>query len=201
MKLIFATNNPHKLEEMRTAIGSQTVIISLEEAGIRQEIPEPFDTLKDNAQVKAETICRVSGGENCFSEDTGLEVDALGGEPGVHSARYAGEPVSPSANISKLLQALGDSTDRRARFVTVICLILQGETYFFEGRCEGQILEAPTGASGFGYDPVFIPDGATKSFAQMDKEEKNKYSHRRKAGDQLINFLQTQTESAVHAQN
>ena len=191
MKLIFASNNAHKLRELRSAVGSKVEIISLEEAGIQKEIPEPFDTLKENARIKAQTIRQLSGGENCFSEDTGLEVDALGGEPGVHSARYAGEPVSSENNIRKLLRALADSTNRRARFITVICLILEDREYFFEGRCEGQILRSPAGTDGFGYDPVFLPDGSFKSFAEMNAEEKNKFSHRRKAADQLIAFLKT----------
>ena len=201
MKLIFATNNTHKLEELRSAIGSKVEIISLGDAGIQKEIPEPYDTLKENAQVKAQTIHRLTGGENCFSEDTGLEVDALGSEPGVHSARYAGEPVSYANNTRKLLRALADSPNRRARFVTVICLILHGQEYFFEGRCEGQILRSPAGDGGFGYDPVFLPDGSHKSFAEMNPEEKNLFSHRRKAGDLLISFLKTQTDSPAHVQN
>ena len=191
MKLIFASNNAYKLQELRLAIGSKMEIISLAEAGIQKEIPEPFDTLKENAGIKAQTIHQLSGGENCFSEDTGLEVDALGGEPGVHSARYAGEPVSSENNIRKLLRAMADSTNRRARFITMICLILEGREYFFEGRCEGQILRSPAGKDGFGYDPVFLPDGSHKSFAEMNTEEKNKFSHRRKAADLLIAFLKT----------
>lgn len=191
MKLIFASNNAYKLQELRSAIGSKMEIISLSEAGIQKEIPEPFDTLKENAGIKAQTIHQLSAGENCFSEDTGLEVDALGGEPGVHSARYAGEPVSSENNIRKLLRALADSTNRRARFITVICLILDGREYFFEGRCEGQILRSPAGKAGFGYDSVFLPDGSHKSFAEMNTEEKNKFSHRRKAADLLIAFLKT----------
>jgi XTP/dITP diphosphohydrolase len=201
LRLIFATNNLHKLDEIRLAVGSRMEIISLANAGIFQEIPEPYDTLKDNARIKAETIHRLTGGANCFSEDTGLEVDALGGEPGVHSARYAGEPVSFYNNNRKLLRALADASNRRARFITVICLILHGEVYFFEGRCEGQILRTPAGDSGFGYDPVFSPDGTTRSFAEMDPEEKNRYSHRRKAADQLIIFLRTQTDPPANAQN
>lgn len=189
VKLIFATNNKHKLEEFQLAIGNQVEIISLAEAGIEKDIPEPYETLKENAYEKAQTIHQLSGGENCFSEDTGLEVDALGGEPGVHSARYAGEPVSYSNNTRKLIRALADSSNRRARFITVICLILNGNEFFFEGRCEGQILRTPSGISGFGYDPVFLPDGSTKSFAEMKPEEKNLFSHRRKAGDLLIAFL------------
>ncbi len=191
MKLIFASNNAYKLQEFRLAVGSKMEIISLAEAGIQKEIPEPFDTLKENAKVKAQTIHQLSGGENCFSEDTGLEVDALGGEPGVRSARYAGEPVSSENNIRKLLRAMADSTNRRARFITIICLILEGREYFFEGRCDGQILRSPAGSEGFGYDPVFLPDGSHKSFAEMNSEEKNKFSHRRKAADLLIAYLKT----------
>lgn len=189
MKLIFASNNAHKLEEFRSALGSALEIVSLAAAGIQKEIPEPFDTLRENAQVKAQTIYQLSGGTDCFSEDTGLEVDALGGEPGVHSARYAGEPVSPANNIRKLLRAMADSPNRQARFITIICLIFKGQEYFFEGRCEGQILRSITGNDGFGYDPVFSPDGSSKSFAEMNLEEKNIFSHRRKAGDLLIAFL------------
>jgi XTP/dITP diphosphohydrolase len=201
VKLIFASNNRHKLEELRTAIGSEVEIISMTEAGIQTEIQEPFDTLKDNARVKAQTVHQLSDGANCFSEDTGLEVDSLGGEPGVYSARYAGEPVSYVNNNRKLLRALADSTNRRAHFIAIICLILDGREYFFEGRCEGQILRSPQGEGGFGYDPVFLPDGSAKSLAEMDPEEKNYFSHRRKAGDLLIAFLKTQTDSATHAQN
>ena len=193
VKLIFATHNPHKVDEIRFATGSEIEIISLTEAGITQEIPEPFNTLKENAQVKAQTIHALSGGGNCFSEDTGLEVDALGGEPGVHSARYAGEPVSYSNNTRKLLHALADSTNRRARFITVICLMLEGKEYFFEGRCEGRILRTVSGENGFGYDPVFMPEGSTISFAEMDTAEKNAFSHRRKASDLLITFLKNQS--------
>jgi XTP/dITP diphosphohydrolase len=200
VKLIFASNNANKLRELRSAIGSKLEVISLKDAGIDQEIPEPHNTLKENARVKAQTIYKMTGGENCFSEDSGLEVDALGGEPGVHSARYAGEPVSAANNIRKLLRALADSSNRRARFITVICLILQNKEYFFEGRCEGQVLRSPAGNGGFGYDPVFQPDGSDKSFAEMSEEEKNIFSHRRKAGDLLIAFLRTQTES-THGQN
>lgn len=201
MKLIFASNNDHKLQELRRAIGSNLEIISLKQAGIDQEIPEPYHTLRENAQVKARTIHRLTDGENCFSEDTGLESDALGGEPGVHSARYAGDPPVPANNIRKLLGALVNSTNRRARFITIICLILQGQEYFFEGRCEGQILRAVTGKGGFGYDPVFQPDGSDKSFAEMNEEEKNLFSHRRKASDLMIAFLRTQMEPTTYGQN
>jgi XTP/dITP diphosphohydrolase len=201
VKLIFASNNAHKLEEFRSAVGPRPEIISLREAGIQQEIPEPFETLKENARVKAQTIHQLTGGENCFSEDSGLEVDALGGDPGVHSARYAGEPVSAEANIRKLLRALTDSANRRAQFITLICLIFHNREYFFEGRCEGQILRSPSGQGGFGYDPVFLPDGSDKSFAEMNTDEKNVFSHRRKAADLLIAFLNTQTDPSTHVQN
>jgi XTP/dITP diphosphohydrolase len=200
VKLIFASNNPHKLQELRSAIGSKLEMISLNDAGIFQDLPEPFPTLKENARSKARAVSQLTGGENCFSEDTGLEVDALGGEPGVHSARYAGAPPNPANNVKKLLRAMADASNRRARFTTVICLILFGKEHFFEGRCEGQLLRSPSGNSGFGYDPVFRPDGSDKSFAEMNDEEKNQFSHRRKAGDLLIAFLKTQTES-THGQN
>ena len=200
VKLIFASNNQHKLQELRSAIGSNLEIKSLREAGISQELPEPFDTLKENARSKAQIVSRLTSGGNCFSEDTGLEVDALGGEPGVHSARYAGEPANPANNLRKLLRAMADASNRRARFVTIICLVIHGEEYFFEGRCEGQLLRSPAGNGGFGYDPVFSPDGSDKSFAEMTEDEKNLFSHRRKAGDLLIAFLKTQTEF-IHGQS
>jgi XTP/dITP diphosphohydrolase len=201
VKLIFASNNAHKLREFRSAVGPHLEIISLKDGGIDQDIPEPYNTLKENAQIKARTIHRMTGGENCFGEDTGLETDALGGEPGVHSARYAGDPPVPANNIRKLLRALADSSNRRARFITVICLILRGQEYFFEGRCEGQVLRSVTGNQGFGYDPVFRPDGSDKSFAEMNQEEKNLFSHRRKASDLMIAFLKTQIETTNHGQN
>lgn len=200
MRLIFATNNPHKLEEFRVAIGSKIEIISLAAAGIEKEIPEPFETLRENAQVKARTIHKISG-ENCFSEDTGLQVDALNGKPGVHSARYAGEPISYANNTKKILRAMAQASNRSARFITVICLILDGREYYFEGRCEGKILYTECGEAGFGYDPVFQPEGAQRSFAEMSPEEKNRFSHRRKAADLLINFLKNQTDFFPHAQN
>jgi XTP/dITP diphosphohydrolase len=192
VRLIFATNNLHKLEEIRLAIGSEVEIISLADSGIQKDIPEPFQTLKENAQVKAQTIHQLSNGENCFSEDTGLEVDYLGGEPGVQSARYAGEPVSFENNIRKLLRAMTDAENRHARFITVICLILNNREHFFEGRCEGRILRSAMGTAGFGYDAVFMPEGSGKSFAEMTPQEKNVFSHRRKAGDQLVAFLKKQ---------
>jgi XTP/dITP diphosphohydrolase len=194
MRIIFATNNAHKVEEIQSAIGSSLQVVSLRQAGIDIDIPEPHDTLEANATEKSSTIHRLTG-DSCFSEDTGLEVLALNGEPGVKSARYAGDGRSSQNNIEKLLHNLGDNPDRRARFRTVISLIWQNKEYQFEGICNGHILHQPAGDSGFGYDPVFVPEGETRSFAQMSLEEKNRYSHRRKAADQLVAFLQKQSEN------
>ena len=188
MQLIFATNNLHKVQEIRLAIPSSFTVIPLREAGIEKDIPEPFDTLEENAREKARTIYQLTG-SSCFSEDTGLEVYALGNEPGVHSARYAGPNRSAADNLSLLLERLQGIKERKARFRTVICLILEGKEEFFEGICEGHITESPRGEAGFGYDPVFIPDGSEKTFAEMRPEEKNIFSHRKKAADMLVTFL------------
>jgi XTP/dITP diphosphohydrolase len=188
MRIIFATNNKNKAEEVKTLLPPSISIITLQEAGINIDIPEPYDTLEENATRKARTIQSLTGG-NCFSEDTGLEVDALNGEPGVKSARYAGDGKSSQQNMEKLLSKLDGQTNRRARFRTVICLILNQEEYHFEGICEGQIENSPRGGAGFGYDPVFVPDGATKTFAEMEMAEKNKFSHRKKAVAKLVEFL------------
>jgi len=189
--IVFATNNQHKVTEIQSAIGDKLEIISLKAAGIDIDIPEPHDTLEANATEKSTTIHNLTGG-NVFSEDTGLEVYALNGEPGVLSARYAGEDKSFEKNIAKVLKNLGDNPDRRARFRTVISLIYNNAEHLFEGISEGQILKTPDGAEGFGYDPIFVPDGETRSFAQMTLEEKNRYSHRRIAADKLVAFLQKQ---------
>jgi XTP/dITP diphosphohydrolase len=194
-RIVFATNNDHKVKEIKFAVGASLEVVSLHEAGIAIDIPEPWDTLEANAKEKSSTIHRLTG-ENCFSEDTGLEVYALNGEPGVHSARYAGEQQSFAANIQKLLDRLGAADDRRARFRTVISLIWQGGEYLFDGICEGHILTNPVGEDGFGYDPIFVPEGDTRSFAQMSSQEKNHYSHRRKAADQLVAFLRKATTLA-----
>jgi XTP/dITP diphosphohydrolase len=187
--LVFATNNQHKVNEINAAAGSQIHIITLQEAGIEIDIPEPFDTLRENALQKATVIKNITG-KNCFAEDTGLFVDALNGEPGVKSARYAGEPTNALANIQKLLAALGDNENRSARFVTIIALLLGDETHIFEGVCEGHISSEPAGTGGFGYDPVFVPLGSQRCFGQMALEEKELYSHRKKAVNQLLQFLQ-----------
>jgi XTP/dITP diphosphohydrolase len=188
MKIVFATNNQHKVKEIRSALPEDISIITLREAGIDVDIPEPHETLEENAAEKARTIFRLTG-LDCFSEDTGLEVTALDNAPGVHSARYAGDEKSFDRNTEKLLANLEGKTDRSARFRTVICLILQGKEHYFEGRCEGRIAGEPGGSQGFGYDPVFIPEGSDKTFAQMDMTEKNRFSHRKKATDMLVVFL------------
>jgi XTP/dITP diphosphohydrolase len=187
--IIFATNNQHKVDEIRVVMGDQFNIITLKEAGIDIDIPEPHDTLEANAIEKATTIFNLSK-TNVFSEDTGLEVKALNGEPGVKSARYSGEEKNFQSNIDKLLHNLEQHEDKTARFRTVICLIWNNEQYLFEGICEGNIIPDQRGEKGFGYDPVFIPSGSDKTFAEMSMDEKNVYSHRRKATDKLIRFLQ-----------
>lgn len=188
MKLIFATNNQHKVDEIMAVLPDSFSVLSLKQAGIDIDIPEPHETLQDNAAEKATTIFRLTHAD-CFSEDTGLEVYALNNEPGVKSARYAGEGKSFDRNIEKLLLNLKNSKDRSARFRTVICLILKGNEYYFEGTCEGRIIEERRGGQGFGYDPVFIPEGADKTFAEMSLEEKNSFSHRGRAVAQLVTFL------------
>jgi XTP/dITP diphosphohydrolase len=188
MRLIFATNNTHKTDEIRALLPNDFSVITLKEAGIVGDIPEPHDTLQDNAAEKARTVYALTH-NNCFSDDTGLEVYALNNEPGVHSARYAGEGRSFEQNIDKLLQKMETVQDRSARFRAVICLILHGEEHYFEGICKGKILTERKGKEGFGYDPVFVPEGSDKSFAEMSMEEKNTYSHRGKAVAALVAFL------------
>ena len=188
MKIIFASNNQHKVDEIRSALPEGFLIVSLAEAGIDIDIPEPHDTLQDNAAEKAKTIYQLLK-TNCFSEDTGLEVYALNNEPGVLSARYAGEEKSFEKNIDKLLTKLENFGNRKARFRTVICLILDGEQYYFEGVCEGEITNERRGTKGFGYDSVFKPLNSDKTFAEMSIAEKNLFSHRKKAIDKLVAFL------------
>ena len=186
--IIFATNNEHKIKEIQSLVGSDFTIITLEQAGINIDIPEPHDTLQENAYEKAITIENITK-QNCFSEDTGLEIEALNGEPGVKSARYAGGDRNFQANIDKVLEKLNGITNRKAQFRTVICLLWNKEVFYFEGICKGRIAETMHGGEGFGYDPIFIPEGASKSFAEMTMEEKNKFSHRQKAVTQLFRFL------------
>jgi XTP/dITP diphosphohydrolase len=189
MKLIFATNNQHKADEIRYVTGEKFEILTLKEAGIDIDIPEPHETPEANASEKSKTIYRLTG-INCFSEDTGLEVEALNGEPGVKSARYAGENKSFEKNIEKLLDKLQSFNNRKARFRTVISLILEGREFLFEGVCQGSILLSSKGSGGFGYDPVFVPEGESRTFAEMGIEEKTRFSHRRIATDKLVAFLQ-----------
>lgn len=188
MELIFATNNQHKVDEINDVLPSHIRSVSLKEAGIDVDIPEPHDTLEDNAREKARTIRQLTA-KDCFSEDTGLEVDALGGDPGVQSARYAGDERSFDRNIDKLLANLAGQANRSAQFRTVICLLLNGEEHLFEGICRGRIIEDRKGSQGFGYDPVFIPEGGEKTFAEMSLQEKSAFSHRKKAVDKLVAFL------------
>ncbi|MEI6265015.1 MAG: RdgB/HAM1 family non-canonical purine NTP pyrophosphatase [Sphingobacteriia bacterium] len=188
--LIFATNNINKVKEIKSVVGDSINIISLAEAGIDIDIPEPHDTLMANASEKSSVIHQLTG-QNCFSEDTGLEVAELNGEPGVKSARYAGDGRNFQDNIDLLLQKLSGKPNRSAQFRTVISLIWNQKEYFFEGTCKGKITEIQNGLEGFGYDPVFIPEGSTKTFAEMSMEEKNSFSHRKKAVAQLISFLKT----------
>jgi XTP/dITP diphosphohydrolase len=188
LKLIFATNNQHKADEIRSMLIDTFELITLQEAGINIEIPEPYDTLEENASGKSATIFQMTG-INCFSEDTGLEVAALNGDPGVKSARYAGEDRSFDKNIEKVLVNLADNPDRSARFRTIISLILDGKETLFEGICEGTIINERRGGQGFGYDPVFVPAGSSKTFAEMTMKEKTQYSHRAKATEKLVAFL------------
>jgi XTP/dITP diphosphohydrolase len=188
MELIIATNNQHKVEEIRAALPEGFSILSLKEAGIDIEIEEPHSTLQENALEKALTINQLTK-KNCFGEDTGLEVYSLDNEPGVRSARYAGETAGFEKNIDKLLLKLAGNQNRKARFRTVICLVLHGKEYYFEGICEGKILRERKGNGGFGYDAVFQPDTSSKSFAEMDMQEKNLFSHRAKALAGLVAFL------------
>jgi XTP/dITP diphosphohydrolase len=188
--LIFATNNRNKVAEIQSLVGPNFEIIPLKEAGIEIDIPEPHDQLEANALEKAMTIFNLTN-QACFSEDTGLEIAALGGAPGVKSARYAGENSNPQANIDLVLNKMKGVENRTAQIRTVICLIWENQTYYFEGICKGQILNNMQGENGFGYDPIFMPDGASKSFANMTMAEKNQFSHRKKAVAQLFEFLGT----------
>lgn len=175
-EIVFATNNQHKLSEMRAIIGDRFTVRSLAEIGCHEDIPETADTLEGNALMKARYV-KEKYGYDCFADDTGLMVDALGGAPGVYSARYAGPGHDSVANTRLLLKNLEGTTDRSARFVTVIALIMGGETLTFEGAVEGEILPVPDGDGGFGYDPVFKPRESAVSFARMSAEDKNSISH------------------------
>lgn len=190
-KLIFATQNLHKLEEIRFAVGNSFSILSLRELNFFDEIPETGDTLIENANQKANFIYEKFK-IDCFADDTGLEIDSLGGEPGVYSARYAGEGKSFTDNMNKVLEKLQNHSNRKARFKTVISLILNGKQHLFEGSVEGVIIENKKGVEGFGYDPIFKPDGYLQTFAEMSLDEKNKISHRANATKKLVEFLRNQ---------
>lgn len=190
MELVFATNNAHKLEEVRQILGDRFTVHSLKEIGCTEDIPETGDTFQDNALQKARYV-KEHYGYDCFADDTGLEVKALGGAPGVHSARYAGDHDS-EANMTKLLRELEKKPDRSAQFRTVVALILNGQEVLFEGIVTGKIAtERHYGQSGFGYDPLFIPDGFTETFSQMSPESKNQVSHRGRAVRKLADYLKT----------
>lgn len=188
MKIIFATNNAHKLSEVQAVLGEGFTLVTPRQCGITEEIPEEQETLEGNASQKARYIHDRTG-ENCFADDTGLEVAALGGAPGVHSARYATDGHDFAANNRLLLRNLKGKSDRRARFRTVISLILNGEEHLFEGVVEGHIIDHEAGHEGFGYDPLFIPDGCERTFAEMSPEEKNAVSHRGRAVRKLAEYL------------
>ena len=188
MKICFATNNSKKIEEVTAALDTDLEIVSLQEIGCLEELPETGNTLQDNAFQKARYV-KENYGVDCFADDTGLEVLALDGAPGVYSGRFAGEPRSDDRNISLLLEKMEGKDNRKARFRTVIALILDGEEFSFEGTAEGEILNKKVGAGGFGYDPVFRPIGFDRTFAELTMGEKNEISHRGKAVRALISFL------------
>ena len=190
-KIVFATGNPNKLKEINSAIISFE-IVGLKDLGITEEIPETGDTLEKNALQKAKYVYDKTG-LNCFSDDTGLEIESLDYRPGVYSAMYAGPSCNPESNMQKVLQELGNTRNRKAQFKTVIALILNGKEYFFEGLVSGLILKEKTGGGGFGYDPIFKPEGYKETFAQMSIGLKNKISHRGKAVKKLVSFLNQET--------
>ena len=194
-KLVFATNNPHKLEEIRAILGSKLEILSLADIGCDADIPETAETLEGNALIKAHYVYD-NDKLDCFADDTGLEVDALHGLPGVHTARYAyPDRHDPEANMIKLLEALRENNDRNARFRTVIALIEKGKEHLFEGVVEGVIAREKSGTQGFGYDPVFIPEGNSKTFAELGEDIKNTISHRARAVQKLAEYLASRHES------
>lgn len=189
-EIVFATNNKNKLAEMRQIMDGLYRVLSLEELGCHEDIVEDADTIQGNAKIKADFITNKYH-VNCFADDTGLEVEALNGAPGVYSARYAGEHCTYQDNVNKMLNAMKGCENRKAAFRTVIALNLNGETYYFEGRCEGQITKEQRGSEGFGYDPIFQPDGYEQTFAELGSEVKNSISHRGRATRKLIEFLKT----------
>ena len=190
-QIVFATNNKNKLRELREIMNGFYEILSLDDIGCHEEIVEDADTIEGNAKIKADFVTN-NYHVDCFADDTGLEVEALGGAPGVYSARYAGEHCSYQDNVNKMLNAMKGKTNRKAAFRTAIALNLDGKSYCFEGRCDGWITEEQHGTDGFGYDPIFQPDGFDQTFAEMSHEAKNAISHRGRATQRLIEFLKTQ---------
>jgi XTP/dITP diphosphohydrolase len=188
--LVFATNNPHKAKEVEQILGGQYQVKTLKDIGCLEDIEETADTLEGNAIIKAQYV-KNNYGFDCFSEDTGLFVNALDGDPGVHTARYAGEARNADDNINLLLKNLADKTDRSARFITIITIIMGEKEIHLEGICPGRIAQQRSGTGGFGYDPVFIPDGYDLTFAELGEEIKNKISHRALATKQLVAYLQS----------
>ena len=191
MNLCFATNNPNKLIEVQNLLGSEFILKGLKDIGCEQDIPETGTSLEENSLIKAQFVSE-NFGIDCFADDTGLEVEALQGAPGVYSARYAGEPSASDANIDLLLENLKNHENRRARFRTVFTLIIGEETKQFEGQVRGVITDYRAGSSGFGYDPVFTPDGYDRTFAEMSLNEKNAISHRAIATTKLVQYLKSQ---------
>jgi XTP/dITP diphosphohydrolase len=190
MELVFATNNKHKLEELQAILGNEIKLLSLKDIGCTEEIPEEQPTLEGNARQKSMYVFEKYG-YPCFADDTGLEIEALNGEPGVYSARYAGEEKSSEANMDKVLKKLAGNSNRKAQFRTVISLIINGEENQFEGIVKGEIITNRKGDSGFGYDPIFRPAGFETTFAEMSIADKNRISHRGRAVKKLVNHLQT----------
>jgi len=188
MKLVFATNNQHKLKEVQEMLSNSIEVLSLKDIGCSEDVEETEITLEGNAKLKADYITEKYGFD-CFADDTGLEVEALDGKPGVYSARYAGEHGNAEKNMEKLLIELQNKSSRKAKFRTIIALNLRNKQYLFEGICDGEILNEKTGAKGFGYDPIFKPSNASCSFAEMNSEEKNIISHRGIAIQELVQFL------------
>lgn len=188
MKLVFATNNRHKLQEVRDILGERVEVLSLKDIDCNDEIPETGTTLEENALIKARWV-KEKYGYNCFADDTGLEVEALGGAPGVYSARYAGEECDSQSNMLKLLENLIGKSNRNAQFRTVIALIIENKEILFDGVVKGVISEKKMGEAGFGYDPIFIPDGYSMSFAQMESRLKNSISHRYRAAEKLNDYI------------
>lgn len=187
-KLVVATNNAHKLEEISAILGNEMELLSLKDIHCNADIPETADTLEGNARQKAMYI-HENYGMDCFADDTGLEVEALNGAPGVFSARYAGDGHDSEANMQKLLKELEGKENRKAQFRTAICLIMEGKEYLFEGIVKGHIIEEKRGGSGFGYDPIFVPEGYNQTFAELGNDVKNTISHRARAVEKLCTFL------------